>query len=202
MKPNISELIVLVECCMQKNLIIRNKASINNVLGRLKASQSNQPVDIASIRILTAGLLHLMIARDKNPMSQEKRMIENQLTSEGRLRRIQGKHILVSMGEAGVLWCGSKHKLMKDPDIASYQSSSTLTMIDDEIACLHLPAKAISSDDMQTHHHHSSGAGDSFCAGLISYLFEGRAGRVSGPSVAGIQQGLLAAHRHITKTQR
>lgn len=220
MKPNVSELIVMIQACLEQNMIMRNKANIQNILKQMIASQkrrldslstSKDPSkgalfsrdDIDNIRFLASGLLHVMfdpshpshIFYKSNNANQK--YTDNQLTSEGRIRRIHGKHILVSMGSQGILWCGSKYVLQRDPDIQSQEKSnglSPLTVIDDEVACIHIPAVNIPAEQLL----HTSGAGDMFCGGLISHLFSSP--RSIGPSAKSIHNGLLAAKNHLIRS--
>ena len=129
MKPNVSELITLVQSCVQNNLIVRNRANIQNVLRNLSI-ESFKPNDdmkysqdmIDNIQTLASGLLYVMFDPSHSShifykMTSNTTRTNNQLTSEGRIRRVHGKHVFVSMGAQGVLWCGSKHVLLRDPDL-------------------------------------------------------------------------------------
>lgn len=44
MKPNISELLVMIERCLQDNLIVRNKAVITNIIKQYNINKSNHRI--------------------------------------------------------------------------------------------------------------------------------------------------------------
>ena len=84
------------------------------------------------------------------------------------------------MGSEGLLWVGNKGVLGKDADI----------VIDDISAAKHIPAIDVPLDKIVN----TSGAGDSFCAGLICGLMPGLG---SGPSLDAIRWGMQCASKSL-----
>jgi sugar/nucleoside kinase (ribokinase family) len=157
-------------------MITNNKASIVRSLESIsKAMESKSEVDLVDVRILACGLLQLMNPKESNSFGPN-------LTMDGIHRRIKGKHVIVSMGRNGVLWCGPKDVLGKDADIA----------IDDSIACKHVPAYPLGQHEIV----HTNGAGDAMGAGIIAALLA-KDGNVRGPTLDCIQQGIIAARDHM-----
>lgn len=153
---------------------------------------------MTDLRILAAGLLHVMLSSSVTHNNlQNNNSKTTVLTSEGRIRRIRGKHLLISLGSRGVLWCGSKSVLTaskSSPD----DKSRDIIAIDDDIACLHIDAHPLPSNMTSLH---TSGAGDAFCAGFISALFDDDSTATSsGPTMSCVDKGLSAAYHHIIKS--
>ena len=88
--------------------------------------------------------------------------------------------VLVSMGKYGVMWVGPKGVLGKEAD----------AIIDDNVAVKLVPAIPIAAEKIVN----TSGAGDSFCAGLICGLMPGLG---AGPSVDAIRWGLQCANKSL-----
>ena len=93
----------------------------------------------------------------------------------------QDQSVVVTMGEQGVLWVGCTAVLTREMNkfnhnttfnsvaLSTYQkalSNNALTVVNDEVSVLHLPAMPISNSDIIN----TSGAGDTFCGTLIHGL--------------------------------
>lgn len=128
-------------------------------------------------RILACGLLRVM-------------------GSPRRERLVEGRHVLVSMGRDGILWAGQRSVLGKDLGVI---------IVDDDIACKHIPAEALVTDHWSTGNESFStnGAGDVFFGSFVSSLLRSpRGGNLTeGTRMStAIREGLQAAKSHIMKS--
>jgi sugar/nucleoside kinase (ribokinase family) len=146
-------------------MIYSGKFAVVKALERMNIQKSNSVIDnpqfMTDIRLMGSALLSHMIRAD---------------TSKPRptQTRITGKHVIISLGKDGVLWLGPVEVIGKGAD----------SQIDDLIACKHIPVTLIENIV------NTSGAGDSFCAGLIHGLMPGKG---SGPSIESIKMGIRYA---------
>lgn len=125
-KPNLSELRVLMtECCLHRDMSIAKKSLILKTLkkGPIDPTHSNYLVDV---RILAAGLLHVMMtvptgahhrpSHDQNPQFRSSDCDGNgggggEGDDDGDAhhsrRSVHGKHVIVTLGDQGLLWVSS-----------------------------------------------------------------------------------------------
>jgi hypothetical protein len=112
-KPNLSELRVLMtECCVHRDMNIAKKSLILKTLkkGPLHPSQPNYLVDV---RMLASGLLHVMMTPPtKYHHSHESHSSSNSSTRGGSGRSVVGKHVIVTLGDQGLLWVSSSGEVM------------------------------------------------------------------------------------------
>jgi hypothetical protein len=180
MKPNTDELCALMtKCLSNEKLSISNRSHVSRILSKYSAMgmsplNSNTEVTelISDMRVLGSGLLSLMNAKSNRPSLEFRK----------KNRCVIGKHLLVSMGKYGILWIGTSSVLGKEADIA----------ITDHISSKHLRNLSIKDG----HVINTSGAGDSFCAGVISGLLSPD-GKGIGPSLSSVMNGMKFAEKSL-----
>lgn len=154
-KPNIDELRELVRACRVHGTRLRDSSNDiegSNPIDAILSTPADQPLSIDDISVLAVALTDYMDV---------------------------GTHILVSMGETGLLWC--RHYVSFEVD--------------------HFPALDIANPDGKTLV--TNGAGDAFSGGFVAGLCKGDRGisyideNGSLHYVSAIQCGLEAARRRI-----
>jgi fructose-1-phosphate kinase PfkB-like protein len=178
MKPNAAELCALMnKCITNEKLSISNRSQITKVLSKYSNTESqslyeNKNVQdvISDMRVLGTGLLNIMNSKPNRP-AQEFRKAN---------RRVIGKHVLVSMGKYGVIWLGPPSMIGKDADVN----------ISDYISSKYIPPLVVLEKEIVN----TSGAGDSFCAGLIHSLLPGQG---TGPTLESIYAGMRYAEQSL-----
>lgn len=163
MKPNLSELVTIIHYCLQQNLIINGKSMVTAIISNHIANRMDKlhmenlhHMEISDVRILATTLLRIL--------SNSKRGAKSS-TNEPFL--IQGKHIFVSLGKRGVLWCcPSRLVSMEDKALLDQLVPQNVVISGDEIPLMtaHIPVEVIQANEI---HHSANGAGDAFCAGLL-----------------------------------
>lgn len=180
MKPNTDELCALMKKCLSHDkLSISNRSHVSRILSKY-STMGMSPINsktevselIADMRVLGSGLLSLMNAKSNRPSPDLRK----------KNRCVIGKHLFVSMGKYGILWIGSSSVIGKDADI----------VITDHISSKHLRNSLIEDGQVIN----TSGAGDSFCAGVISGLLSSD-GKGVGPSLSSVQNGMKFAERSL-----
>jgi hypothetical protein len=153
MKPNTAELCALMtKCLTMDKLPISNRSQVTKILSKYSTtSPLTSSIDVnelvSDMRVLGSGLLGIMNSKS-NRSSQELRK---------KSRCVIGKHVLISMGKYGILWIGPSSVIGSDADVH----------ITDHISSKHLISNSPLSQNQIIN---TSGAGDSFCAGLIHHL--------------------------------
>jgi hypothetical protein len=183
--------------CHQLGYIIENRSAIQTALSNINVYLSlkynttslfNPAVDV---RILACALQTLM----RSGLSKERRLKGNGIlpvvTAEGIYRKVKGKHVIVSMGSKGVLWCGPKGSVLRNragrtitshlphsssSDISQNEESTDIvTVIIDDLTAVKLfsshstLSQTLSSNPIMFS---TNGAGDAFCAGVVSEMLE------------------------------
>ena len=95
-KPNLSELYAMVTACVKSNLIIENIEEIKMILRKrydIEDEENKNKTDLKEILIISKAMYDVM-----NQSNQKDKNFKN-LT-------FTGKHVLVTLGQRGVLWCG------------------------------------------------------------------------------------------------
>eukprot|EP01038_Epipyxis_sp_PR26KG_P005421 gene5421-7510_t len=194
-KPNVSELIEIVSYCLTNNMLQTGKSSVQHTLSNITANRSDpkylDSINMVDIRILSTYLLKIM-----NQFSYKKienKIIDNQQQLQVNNRLVNGKHVIVSLG-------------------ARDDSQHIVIQSDDELVALrYIPAIFINSKILEKNH--TNGAGDSFCAGLISKMIEKEKINKSYlkdnhnitsdflPDLDCIMSGLKSSYDHITKSK-
>lgn len=227
LKPNISELVQMVSHCLNNGYINSGRALVSNTLAAIagnRIDQGNmQHMDLSDVRILLNALYQAMNSQPGAHSSDKKYSLLGSLlksepaeknkastketgavsSASAGTRAITGKHILVSLGSRGVVWCGPAKLLSAVPasDAAYLKDGSLVVNEATQSATLCIPAVAVDPAAMV----HTNGAGDALCAGLLAEIVrkqsEGGASGVTATATAGlpdiecIRGGLLNAHR-------
>lgn len=222
MKPNISELIQMVTYCLQNDLITTGKAMISNTLSEIIASRIDQTsvdsIDLVDVRILAMGL-HKVMSRGQRLLVKEKgkdgfqplRVGTNGATLPA---PVVGKHLIVSLGKRGVLWCGPRIAIQPPTERTAHKARQsgennkdsehgvTIVLSEDKsFATCHVEALAIDPSRIT----HTNGAGDALCAGIISEIVvkakngvAGNASKIALPDIDCIKKGLANALHRLT----
>lgn len=214
-KPNVSELMTMVEECIGRSWVTRNKPAVADALQRLKAqwhakadsadtpsghansstgSHARAKVDITDVRILASALQGIMSAGNPATASTGRPNSKGSiLTSEGVARKVRGKHVIVSMGSCGVLWVGPKESVTRSRAAVRHvptPSNQTIIDIDDRTAARHFHGHVIDSENVGD----ACGAGDAFCAGVIGAM---QLSECSELDALCIEKGMDCAHTAI-----
>ena len=201
LKPNVSELVRMTSHCMQQGWISSGRAQVQNTLSQLVADRIDSggdrrqldSLDLTDIRILAHALLQVMLSK-----------------ASPKTALISGKHVLVSLGARGVLWCGPGDHLLGKSRSSYSQRDQPQGLVHNEasnIASWHIPALPV---DMRTGGSVvTNGAGDALLGGVLRdmLLRQGSAdaaGDGSGalPDLRSIQSGLQHAHEHLLGIRR
>eukprot|EP01034_Spumella_vulgaris_P022775 gene22775-28937_t len=158
MKPNVSELVVMASYCLSQNMVSSGRASVSNTLAAIVASRSDRAhslddVSIQDIRIL-ANAIHAVMSSSSGTAS-----------AESAHKVISGKHIVVSLGARGVLWCGPS-KLVAGTTSASAKNSGVVIDEQSKRGSVHIPALPLTHGTLL----HTNGAGDALCGGIVSEM--------------------------------
>ena len=179
--------------CLSYNMLNSGRALVSNVISNLVANRmdaSSQEVDITDVRILATALHQVMSSSlgDSNGLSESK--------------LVKGKHVLVTMGSRGVLWCGPLDAL----NAAATQQTDgrrvgAAVVVDESgrTATFYLPAISLGPREATTIIN-TNGAGDAFCSGLLSKMMElyrSRREHDHLPNLECVRAGLLNAHHRI-----
>jgi hypothetical protein len=178
LKPNLSELVHITNYCLQQGLIRNGKAMVSTVLSTIASDRidikshhnQNDKIDINDIRTLSIALLRVLYgnSRFKLPSPQE----------SASLHLITGKHLIVSLGKRGILWCCPAKALSPEDKTAlnkifPHNSNNVVISGDDDnpfMTC-HIPVvEEIPSFEIK---HGTNGAGDALCAGIIYGMLQG-----------------------------
>ncbi len=97
-------------------------------------------------------------------MEDSNRSAELKVMNNGKARNLKGKHVIVSMGENGILWTGpsfvlnnqNNKRFLMDYDIKYSKHEGNINI-------MHFKPIAINDNKIIS----SNGAGDCFCAGMI-----------------------------------
>jgi hypothetical protein len=189
MKPNLGELVTLVAACAEQGLITKNKAFVYKALEHCKsfdAMATKSGPDMTDVRILAIALQGLMNG-SANSISVR------QVTAEGLPHKVMGKHVFVSLGASGMLWCGPRDALVYRragvaPQSTNQADKHAVVIIDDMTACKLVPSIMIDQKDVLN----SNGAGDAFCAGLVNSLYDSSCSRLD---TVCVEAGMKAAHK-------
>lgn len=161
-------------CLSREHVQISNRAAIGRVLARgdvlAEGLPAASPTLLSDLRLLAGGLLSVMNSQKDSPVALQGK--------QG--RRVIGKHVIVSMGNLGVLWVGPTHVIGNDADV-------NLT---DAISSRYIPSSRIPREALVN----TSGAGDTFCAGLINSLLPGQG---TGPTLQSIIAAMKCAEQSL-----
>ena len=158
-KPNFSELVAILNACLHAGLVTTGRAALEDALARA-ACESAETVGETTLRVLALTLQQLMAASASTEGSSASALLG--ITAAGKPHLVAGKHVIVSLGARGALWCGpaEKHTPHKAYDVVS----------DNGVACKLVSCPVIPSDKVVN----SSGAGDTLLAGTLYELLMGK----------------------------
>ena len=232
MKPNLTELVHIMNHCLSAGLINSSRALVQNTLSTIAADRmspgSMSTLDVSDIRVLCNALYQVMTSSSSstsgssnsatkagflgNFMKSDAKKTDSTATAATTSTAaigssikhvVTGKHIIVSLGNRGVLWCGPVKQLA--PSTGNNSASQDANCVVNEAtqsATLLIPALNIKAEDIV----HTNGAGDAFCAGLLAEIVQKyHASKEGDVQVTGaktlllpdkecIQKGLLSAH--------
>jgi hypothetical protein len=172
MKPNLTELIAIINYCLQHNLILQGRANVSSIIANIVASRINQKtmdsihqIDISDIRILATALLRVLYG---NQSKQSKKLSETSSSPS----LVQGKHLFISMGKRGMLWCcPARYLSLEDKTglnkLLPNNSGGNVVISGDEgfpLMTAYIPVEVIQEQEIG---YSANGAGDAFCAGVM-----------------------------------
>lgn len=235
MKPNVTELVQMVNHCLSSGMINSGRALVQNTLSTIAGNRIDQTslqdhMEVSDLRVLLnalyqvmtgqAGASHLhatpktgflggLLRQDSNGGNKNSASTASipaqavpQPTAAGHQRAVSGKHIIVSMGGRGLLWCGpAKHLSAAAATVPSLKESGACVVNEaTQSATVFVPAMSVNAADIV----HTNGAGDALCAGLLAEIIRkasvGATASADGashlplPDMDSIQKGLLSAH--------
>jgi hypothetical protein len=189
----------MIHYCLQQNLISSGKAMVSNIISNIVANRVDQKtldsihrVDISDVRILASTMLRLMYGNQKfkfaNPLLKSNSIFVTDSTpassSSGTANSlIQGKHLFVSLGKRGVLWCCPARLLTPEDRALLNQIFPNNVVIsgDDDYPAMtcHIPVEVIPLNEIR---YGANGAGDAFCAGLLYGILQSTGALNQSPS--------------------
>jgi len=249
LKPNVSELVQMVSHCLSAGMINSGRALVQNTLSTITSDRidqdSMQRLDISDVRVLVNALYQVMhslpgvnstshpapkagflggLLRSEpaiQPSTSKATTDINAIKSTYNIRKrvVSGKHVIVSLGNRGIMWCGptmqltassagatagetvtggpvGPSKYMKDGSCVINEATQSATIL--------IPSLAVNPADIV----HTNGAGDALCAGFLAEIVRkaalvdnvdetsssGGSSSSGLPDMECIQKGLLSAH--------
>jgi hypothetical protein len=223
-KPNVSELCAIISACLDKDLIINGRAAVVNALAHRRSklhlkdgsseysitppqmNPAEGPMDVQDVKILASALQQLMATGGAKGGAVSGRKGSEWLvdTAEGQARPVVGKHVVVSMGARGVLWCGPGATRDTGGVKSSPLGGGKADGLDGPADWAHLPAVPVERGVTVTS---TNGAGDAFSAGFLHNIVSRATdddGAALNPKSGGIcrdsiQAGLVSAYEAIKK---
>lgn len=101
---------LMTECCVHRDMSIPKKSLILKALRKGPIDPSN-PNYLVDVRLMAAGLLSVMMTAPQNSPYHRGGGDDNGDASST-ARSVLGKHVLVTLGEQGLLWVSSSGKAM------------------------------------------------------------------------------------------
>lgn len=208
LKPNLSELVQMVTHCLQQSWVSSGSAQVKAILSQLVADRVDgrllQEMDLTDVRILAHALYQAMLLPE--PPSPSPAPTPSPVPSPSAL--LSGKHLLVSLGRRGVLWCGPATHLLQSRPRDRHRATAEeegegagLVVVEAmSMASWYLSALPVEGE-LQ-----ANGAGDAFLGGLLSEAVKRKSSGEKGglrllPDLGCIQQGLLHAHERLISLQ-
>ena len=184
----------MVGACLNSNLIVDDVEEIKLIMNKKNNKKNDMDNDSNNTELKDILVLGKAIYRIMN----------NSKESKSNKKMFLGKHVIVTLGERGVLWCGQKKILnvQKKIDINSSTHDFDSIFCGDDITSswLHIPAilLPVSTDNSSPYVLNTNGAGDAFCAGLIRAII-----LLDNHDIEnGIKLGLLSAYNKIISTSQ
>lgn len=229
LKPNVTELVQMVSHALRAGQINSGRALVQNTLSTIAGDRIDQRgaqgMEISDVRVLLNALYQVMhtapaaggsgaapaksgflggLLRQEAPVASAAAASSASKSSNNRGdRAVASKHIIVSLGSRGVLWCDPAKQLTTPPSAASGISAAYLKdgscVVNEatQSATIFVPAVAVNAADIV----HTNGAGDALCAGLLAEIVRKRNAALEAkeavpplPDMECVQKGLLSAH--------
>lgn len=239
LKPNVTELVQMVNHCLSAGLINSGRALVKNTLSAIAGDRidqgSLQRLEISDVRVLLNALYQVMhaaptttgaVAHAPAPtktgflggfLGNHSTSVSAPAVAASTVpaatpapvvsgRAVTGKHILVSLGSRGLVWCGPAKHLTAAPAGTSNSSTSSAAYLKDgscvvndatQSATIFVPSLAVNPAEIV----HTNGAGDALCAGLLAEIARKQAAAVANnqavpllPDMECVQKALFSAH--------
>ena len=207
----------MVQACLDQNLITDGRATVAHTLKNIQMHSPLVWVDNVTwtdLRILAVALQGVMRgsgfinhtdkSADKSPgRAGEKPTLASTITNEGLPRKVKGKHVIVSIGHRGLLWCADKSSILLNdtpPTTSSLQAPDPLSAATEAYTPILNDNTAIKTFPVHTLSHAikgqpiTNGAGDACVSGIISALLDVHTVRLD---TGCIEEGLRCAAEKI-----
>jgi sugar/nucleoside kinase (ribokinase family) len=226
LKPNVSELVQMVSHCLSAGQINSGRALVQSTLGTIagdRIDQANmQHMEISDVRILLNALYQVMhsvpgaqgaavppksgflsgfLKSDAPAVKPTVPVDGSAKTDSAPSSAITGKHIIVSLGSRGLVWCGPAKQLTAIPAGAAapkyLKDGSCVVNEATQSATIVIPSMVVNPADIV----HTNGAGDALCAGLLAEIVrkynastEAVGVTAALPDMECVHKGLFSAH--------
>jgi hypothetical protein len=222
----VSELVQMVSHCLSAGQINSGRALVQSTLATIagdRIDQANmQHMEISDVRILLNALYQVMhsvpgassaaVAPKSGFLSgflkNEAAAVKTMLPADSSAKAVvapssavSGKHIIVSLGSRGLVWCGPTKQLTAVPAGAAtpkYLKDGCCVVNEaTQSATIVIPSMVVNPADIV----HTNGAGDALCAGLLAEIVRKYNASTADSGVAAalpdmecVQKGLFSAH--------
>lgn len=205
MKPNLSELVTMVEHSLQHR-DVREQAALVQIIHsyhrHVPGSRSDDAfvqqfgISKHDIEVLLAHMLMLM-----TDGFQQKSLP---------VKRVSGKHIVVSLGKLGVLWAHNNSSLLHQEYAGMLPAGHVSRIVSPEhrgflaaVQHIDLTASAARAESFALSAgqivNSTNGAGDAFCSGMITHIVQAKMGEALLPNLESIFCGMRAAKQHLLR---
>jgi pseudouridine-5'-phosphate glycosidase/pseudouridine kinase len=161
LKPNTTELIQMISHALHNDMIRSGKATVSSILANIVSNRIMEvdpdQLDLVDIRVLVTALYRVLCSGSGggNPGVVKK-------------GAVSGKHILVSLGKRGVLWCGPTYCLSAEEKSRLTKSNQLVISGSDNSMTCYVPTESIDKSLLKD----TNGAGDNFCAGVVQSIID------------------------------
>jgi sugar/nucleoside kinase (ribokinase family) len=187
--------------------VISGRAQLQTTLSSLSASTGLEAglvddVDEVDIRILARSVYQQLLG-EEDGYETSSSSSSSSASSLSAKSVVLGKHLLVSMGSRGVLWCGPRAMLLdtENSSISNVVSSASLleNISIENNGSVMGRLSTVRIDPTASKIVSTNGAGDAFCGGLLAdiVLNGGKEGGGGFPRERSLRNGLLVAHHRI-----
>jgi len=156
-KPNFSELQVILKSCLRKGYVRAGRAMLEDALERADGLTA-EDVKESTVVQLAVALQRIMSQQD--PAAGRTPGV----TAAGGTHLLLGKHVLVSLGARGAVWAGPI------PQANGHNADFFDSVSQEGIAAKVFPGREVPEENIVN----ASGAGDTLLAGLLHGLLSGR----------------------------
>lgn len=166
---------------LRNDKLRQGKAAVSQALQFLNSQDIAEEADpyFRHVRVLAFALHGMMMAS----AAGGPKLVTAVTTSEGMPRKVRGKHVIVSLGPRGALWCGPKEVVTRPRpgqarDAAARSQATADTVVLDDFTATRVFAAAVPRNVVN-----ASGAGDTMCAGIIAAMLSGACHELDGVCV-------------------